>query len=615
MSDLAPIFIQEGMLIAIIIFIQLYVFYGTYFKIRSFKRIIPSEPRSNCSVFNYEIPSSDLQEQSPDFIINNLNQYAGLSTVIEDGEEKGYEISEAALPISDSDAETLSEEAPSYQKAKNRIEVPIITSRSNNSQVFANILHSLNTYLIRNKGSVADFNLVKDIVERNTDAEDNDIRITMPIPLYLGLMGTMLGIVIGLFNMPDLGADLFQGAENTLNESEAKSFSDGMNILLGGVKIAMIASFVGLLLTTVNSGFFYKGSKALLENRKNEFYTFLQTELLPILSQNDVSGMHLLQQNFIEFNMEFNDNLEELKDLVEKNHHTIQNQYKILQLLEDSDFTNLIKANINSFDKIQNSIAQLERSSDNISKFNDYLQQVNSFVEQSKELNNGLLGILSRTNNIQSIAQKVEHSIDSSNNLQHFLSSHFSELENRGQLINNAVGNVDKVLNDSLDELRQSMTQQIQSFKEYSLKEQSSIEKMLTQNAESTKAFLTDTQKNLASSIEQNTTNLENFINEVKSRMNARLTENETAIQKLEHLEALNQNFENFMNQQQEFNKKIGTGLLPLTGNADRQLQTTNAAQLSKENKFKNWLNLIFQITAIIFFITLLVFFLIDRFF
>ena len=42
---------------------------------------------------------------------------------------------------------------------------------------FSETINSINTYLLRNKGGVADFNLIKDIVERKTAADDNDINL------------------------------------------------------------------------------------------------------------------------------------------------------------------------------------------------------------------------------------------------------------------------------------------------------------------------------------------------------------------------------------------------------------------------------------------------------
>ena len=60
------------------------------------------------------------------------------------------------------------------------------------------IVGALNAYLEKNKGAASDFNLMRDVVERYTSAEEEQITILQPIPLYLGLMGTMFGIIFGI---------------------------------------------------------------------------------------------------------------------------------------------------------------------------------------------------------------------------------------------------------------------------------------------------------------------------------------------------------------------------------------------------------------------------------
>ncbi|MCB0752204.1 MAG: hypothetical protein KDC52_12075, partial [Ignavibacteriae bacterium] len=52
--------------------------------------------------------------------------------------------------------------------------------------IFESLLHSINVYLLRNKGATTDFNLIRDITERNIDTEDDDISQTVTVPLYLG---------------------------------------------------------------------------------------------------------------------------------------------------------------------------------------------------------------------------------------------------------------------------------------------------------------------------------------------------------------------------------------------------------------------------------------------
>ena len=56
----------------------------------------------------------------------------------------------------------------------------------------------MNNYLDNNKSAVSDFHLMKDIVDRNCDAKEEEIQTQIPVPLYLGLIGTMSGILIGV---------------------------------------------------------------------------------------------------------------------------------------------------------------------------------------------------------------------------------------------------------------------------------------------------------------------------------------------------------------------------------------------------------------------------------
>ena len=38
---------------------------------------------------------------------------------------------------------------------------------------------------------------MKDIIDRNCDSVEEEIQALIPIPIYLGLVGTMLGILVG----------------------------------------------------------------------------------------------------------------------------------------------------------------------------------------------------------------------------------------------------------------------------------------------------------------------------------------------------------------------------------------------------------------------------------
>lgn len=69
------------------------------------------------------------------------------------------------------------------------------------NSIFESIKNSINKYLEKNAGSVIDFGLLKDAVDRHCDSVENDIATQTPIPLYWGLAGTMAGVILGLWDL------------------------------------------------------------------------------------------------------------------------------------------------------------------------------------------------------------------------------------------------------------------------------------------------------------------------------------------------------------------------------------------------------------------------------
>ena len=59
------------------------------------------------------------------------------------------------------------------------------------NDIFNSIKDSINKYLGNNSGSVIDFQLLKDAVDRHCDSVENDINTLTPLPLYCGLAGTI----------------------------------------------------------------------------------------------------------------------------------------------------------------------------------------------------------------------------------------------------------------------------------------------------------------------------------------------------------------------------------------------------------------------------------------
>ncbi len=339
---------------------------------------------------------------------------------------------------------------------KKYIEVTLVTSDKNNI-VLDKVLDSTNTYLIRNKGAVSDFNLIKDIVDRNTDAVDQEINTLLSIPLYLGLMGTMLGIVIGLFFMPSISDENFESA---------------IDLLIGSVKIGMIASFIGLLFTVLLSGYFYKGAKAETENAKNDFFTWIQTQLLPILSQNTTSSIYSLQANLLKFNDTFSTNIVSFNGVLGNILKSFDSQVNLMNELKEVDVAQLAKINITVLKELRTSTKEFE-------KFNSYLNQVNTFVANAQKLNFQISNQLDRTHSIELVAESISTNITANKEIIGILQSELQEVSNRKQFVSDAVIDLDNSITKSLEELRKHMDAQIESIRNITIKEESFLENLL----------------------------------------------------------------------------------------------------------------------------------------
>ncbi len=438
--------IFEFILVGVIISIQFYVFLRTYLQIKLFKNIIPGI--DSIWVSKIFVPKEELENVSPKEILGNLEAYK--SSLISN-----------QLRIADGDFEDnldtdLQFDSNHQGDIDERVEVTILESKVGN-KIFKKILFSINNYLVRNRGAATDFNLTKDIVERNIDAVEEDINLSISVPLYLGLMGTMIGIVIGLFNMPDLGVIIDTQAKDSL-------LNTGIATLIGGVKIAMIASFTGLMFTIINSGWIFKGARSKSEGKKNEFYTFIQIELLPLINQGLASTLDSLQRNLLKFNDEFSTNLKGLKGVFDSSKSAIIEQKKLLVELDKSKISMMARYNVSVLQQLNISVEKFE-------KFNSYLTNVTEFVASSQQIVSKTNALLARTENFKKIADSLENRLNQSEHLLQFLSMHFGKLEEFKEFTSNAVADVGFAISDTFKELKVHIQNSSEAVKQFTVDE------------------------------------------------------------------------------------------------------------------------------------------------
>ncbi len=321
-------------------------------------------------------------------------------------------------------------------------QIMLVDSNISDSSVFQSILNSINNYLFKNKGAVSDFMLIKDIVERNCDSQEEEINTQTPIPLYIGLMGTMMGIILGIGRIAIVGGGFSAFIENP---------QQAIGELMGGVALAMVASFIGIFLTTLLS-LKSKASKTKLEADKNEFYSWIQAELLPALSGNMSNTLQLLQQNLTSFNHSFSSNIGRMENALRDMSGSFEDQLKILELLNNLDIKRMATANVMI-------LQQFEKSTANFQQFATYVSETSGYIEAVRQLNAKVGEYMEQTSALT--------------NLSNYFQEESSYFQTRRSAVNQAVVKVDDTLSKSFQALQDNAEEGINSLTHFIIEQQS----------------------------------------------------------------------------------------------------------------------------------------------
>lgn len=340
-------------------------------------------------------------------------------------------------------------------------------SSSHFNPVFNEIEDAINNYLSNNKGSVSDYHLMKDIVDRNCDAKEEEINTQIPVPLYLGLMGTMAGILIGI------GYLLISGdLSDLLNAENSKSGAAGVKALLGGVALAMISSILGIILTTLGS-MKAKDAKVKEERNKHVFLSWMQANMLPNLSNDTAQTLERMSANLVNFNKTFSNNTKELGSTLQQVNEATTLQKQLLEAVEKLADKNISKQNLDLYNALRN-------SSQEIAALGSFLHDSNQYLAQVRELNEKLDRNENRTKAIEETAE--------------FFKKEIGQIAQRKEAINKAVGEVDSRLEETFRKLTDDSNRNIEAFQQALGKQQDALQKKLAETQ-----VIVDELKNLSS--------------------------------------------------------------------------------------------------------------------
>lgn len=325
------------------------------------------------------------------------------------------------------------------------------------NKVFESIKDSINKYLENNSGSVIDFSLLKDAVDRHCDSVENDINTLTPTPLYCGLAGTMAGVIVGLSSL------LTTGSITALLSSGSGKFgtaAEGVNDLLAGVAWAMLASIMGILLTTIAS-LLFKRYKLQGESGKNTFLAWLQAKLLPELPSDTSDALNRLVKNLNKFNSTFAENTSSLRGALREVNESYRIQGDIIKAVHDMDVMKMAKANVRVLE-------ELKECTDKLEQFNEYLDDIHGYTD----------AIHTFTTQFEQEANRL-HVLEE---IQQYFMRHKAEIAKDSADVDVALRNALRTLKETASqntgELNSTLVQQAEEFKRIIADEKDSFERL-----------------------------------------------------------------------------------------------------------------------------------------
>lgn len=332
------------------------------------------------------------------------------------------------------------------------------------NETFQAIKFSINKYLRSHTGSVVDFNLLKDAVDRHCDSVEEDINTQTPVPLYCGLAGTMIGVIIGLSsllytnsitsllggNKAKNNTEIVQQTKDSETEADEhiSQAADGVNDLLTGVAWAMLASILGIGLTTANS-LFFKKYKLEEESGKNDFYAWMQSQLLPELPSDTSDILQKLVSNLNRFNNVFSKNTKELGSTLSEVNRSYEIQADIIGYLQEMDIERVSAANIHVLKELQGCTNELR-------EFQTYLNSVQGYttsIQKFTELFNSESERLHILEDIKTVFQGNKDLIA-------------KDLTSSQDLLKESMTQMRRATEDSVEELRKALTNEMDNFDE-----------------------------------------------------------------------------------------------------------------------------------------------------
>lgn len=250
----------------------------------------------------------------------------------------------------------------------------IIYEESELSHSLLDLVNNLNYYFSKS-GGAASVNVIQNKVENSLSNLSDDASARVSFPTFIGLMGTFLGSLCGLlaFN---------QGLLPTIGVTNTH-----VSQLIQGVVIAMTTSLLGLLLTTISNHKIAVATKEVNKD-KNDFYDFIQVELIPSQNVDIVTAVNQLDRSIVKLLPGFQEQIVNFQETFTRSSREFGNVFTdgIIEISSAvSDLGSNVDAIGNSI-RLQENLINTLKSPEISRTLNNFITAANTFTEISSTI-------------------------------------------------------------------------------------------------------------------------------------------------------------------------------------------------------------------------------------
>lgn len=268
------------------------------------------------------------------------------------------------------------------------------------------LIDSLNKIMLNHRKELTDLSILTPILDDYEDSVMDEINLIIQRPLYLGLIGTIIGIVFGLISF-----------------IITSSTTDNPNFLSGflfNVAFAMIASLVGLSLTIHSSSNNFKNAVREFDKGRINLDLILVEKILPKYKKtNGKDSTSNLEKSIGNFNLSLEENISKLDKVFNSNLiKSLENQNDIVEKLNKSGINEHIPNQIKLLTKLTENF-----NYDSIKELSTYITNTEKLISNILETKNRQIDFLNKTEDLEILFKNLNKIMEESGEFLRFISS------------------------------------------------------------------------------------------------------------------------------------------------------------------------------------------------